>query len=100
MPHSTRITKTTIGPAMFDFDGEMDRRDDEAIVAQERRLGVEQKASINSPEKRMDLGSVPGLTGNSMGQQAVETNQTDTDTNFKNTVNAWRKPNPNSINMT
>lgn len=95
MPHAT-----VAGPASFDFDGEMDRRDDAAITAQERRLGVEEKSSINAPQKMTDLDSTPGLLGNSKGQDAVETNQNDTNANFANTVNAWRKPNPNSINMT
>ena len=81
------------------FEDQADVVDDAAITAQERRLGVEQKASINDPEKRTDLDAMNGLLGNSKGQQAVETDQYDIPANFKQTVNAHRHPNPNSIRL-
>jgi len=79
------------------FEQQADLIDDQKITQQERRLGVEAKASINAPEKRTDLESMSGLLGNSKGQQAQETDEYDTKGNFSRTVNAHRHPNPNSI---
>lgn len=81
------------------IEQQMDLVDDQKITEQERRLGVEQKASINMPEKRMSLEDTPGLLGNSPGQQAQETDQYDIPAGFAKTVNAWRHPNPNSIRL-